>query len=581
MKRGLQAVTALFFVIVCLDCPNPLRRSFNNPVDPDSDTYIGYPSEDNDGDGIPQYEDVDEIVLLSPPNGATIKKMPLMLITSIFDPAKVKKYWIQIATSNNDFDGSTIFSEDDYVVNNCVLPPGFVEENNTYYWRAKAFDGSKWSQNWSKIRSFIVDIEWSVSMGGIASDGGDGRGVQLQNGGFAAIGTTFSFGAGSSDFMLACLRADGSLEWCKCYGGTGYDLPTAMRATNDGSLIICGNTNSFGTGASDFWILKLNSDGSVCWEKAYGGGTEDELTDICQTNDGGYIVVGTARSIGSAKSDIIILRLASNGTVQWTRAVHDADITLAHSVKETSDGGFVVAGTKYGFNSIYGDWYILRLSSDGSIVWQKTYSGPYYDFAASVAQTNDKGYLVVGTMQIDFGNDDIVLLRLDENGAVNWGKRFIGSDDEGLVYNYSVGADTLCVLNDESALVVGITDSFGAGESDGLALRLAANGDVIWSRTYGGELSDAFHSAISTSDGEFLITGHTRSFGEKDLDLWVLRINSDGTCGNLGIIQTLEIQNYITSVTDRNLASNECGFSVTDTSCYVNAAPVTTFWQVP
>jgi alpha-tubulin suppressor-like RCC1 family protein len=162
MKKCLQGVMTLALILLWIGCPNPLRRAFDNPVDDDSNTYIGTPSEDNDGDGIPQYEDVDEIILLSPGDGQAVTKLPISLVTNKFDPAKVQRYWIRIATFGSDFDGSVIFSKDDYATNECGVPAGVITENMTYYWRAKSSDGSKWSDNWSTIRSFVIDVDTSV-----------------------------------------------------------------------------------------------------------------------------------------------------------------------------------------------------------------------------------------------------------------------------------------------------------------------------------------------------------------------------------------------------------------------------------
>ena len=133
-------------------------RELINPVDPESALYIGKPSVDIDGDGIGQYEDVDEINLISPENGATVTEFPLVLETYKFNPEKVQKYWIQISTSSSDFENMMIFSIDDYPSNECEIPRATFQRRIVCYWRAKAFDGKKWSDKWSEIWGFVPDL---------------------------------------------------------------------------------------------------------------------------------------------------------------------------------------------------------------------------------------------------------------------------------------------------------------------------------------------------------------------------------------------------------------------------------------
>ncbi len=154
-KRIVGALVLLLILGGFLTCKNPLHK-FDNPVDPDSDNYIGVPSEDNDGDGIGQYDDVDEIVSISPENGTTVSELPLLLTVYKFNPEKVKQYWIQVSTDESF--SATVVNKNDYSSNECAVSSGIIENNTSYYWRAKAYDGSKWSDNWSSTWSFTIDI---------------------------------------------------------------------------------------------------------------------------------------------------------------------------------------------------------------------------------------------------------------------------------------------------------------------------------------------------------------------------------------------------------------------------------------
>ena len=170
VKRIVVALAILLIFGGFLTCKNPLHK-FDNPVDSDSDNYIGVPSEDNDGDGIGQYDDVDEIVSISPENGTTVSELPLILTVYKFNPEKVKQYWIQVSTDNQDFDSGIVFDKDDYNSNECTISVDNFENNKVYYWRAKAYDVSKWSDNWSEIRSFNLDIDLTVPQNPSPSNG--------------------------------------------------------------------------------------------------------------------------------------------------------------------------------------------------------------------------------------------------------------------------------------------------------------------------------------------------------------------------------------------------------------------------
>jgi hypothetical protein len=152
----------IFITITFAFCFITTCHDFNSPIDPESDNYNGITSVDNDGDGIGQWVDVDEIVLISPANGVSIDTSVPTLTTYKFKTDKIKKYWIQISTSDVDFFGNMVYDKNDYTSNNCIVPPAQLLNYTTYYWRARAFDGTKWSDNWSAAWSFTVSVNIGV-----------------------------------------------------------------------------------------------------------------------------------------------------------------------------------------------------------------------------------------------------------------------------------------------------------------------------------------------------------------------------------------------------------------------------------
>jgi hypothetical protein len=176
MKRPIiPLILCLLFASLLFSCRHPVT----NPLDPKSEDYAGFVSLDNDGDGIGQWEDVDEVSLMSPGDGSSVNTKSLVLIVSKFNPKKIQKYWIQLSTSTISFDGSIVFSKEDYSSNECTVPADLLVHNAHYYWRAKAYDGSKWSDNWSEIWSFTVSLPVPNTPSGLTAIAVSGTQIDL------------------------------------------------------------------------------------------------------------------------------------------------------------------------------------------------------------------------------------------------------------------------------------------------------------------------------------------------------------------------------------------------------------------
>ena len=169
MKRIVTAGITIAACLALAQCPAPWH-TFDNPVDPDSPTYIGTPSRDNNGNGIPQYVDVEEMELVSPADGEQLATATPVLKTYRFDPALVKRYWIEIATDGG-FSSDLILDESSLPANVCTVPAGILNNNTVYFWRAKAFDGTKWSSDWCEPRSFTIHLDLGVAGNPVPPDG--------------------------------------------------------------------------------------------------------------------------------------------------------------------------------------------------------------------------------------------------------------------------------------------------------------------------------------------------------------------------------------------------------------------------
>jgi uncharacterized delta-60 repeat protein len=363
----------------------------------------------------------------------------------------------------------------------------------------------------------VTTAPMAKSYGGSYDD--SARSIQeTSDGGYIVAGRTYSFGAGSYDFWILKLNSDGTVSWQKAYGSADEDWAQSIQQTTDGGYIVAGHTYSY-SASYDFWVLKLNSSGAVTWQKTYGGSYSDYAYSIQQTTDGGYIVAGETRSFGAGYDDIWVLKLTSTGTVSWQKTYGGTDNDWASSIQQTSDGGYIVAGFTYSFHN-GGDVWVLKLASSGSISWQKRYGGTSGDWAESVQQTSDGGYIVAGVTETFDAYGDIWVLKLTSAGVVSWQKAYGSADED---YAYSVQQ-----TSDGGYIVAGWTYSYSA-DNDFWLLKLTDTGAISWQKRYGGSWSDCAYSIRQTNDGGYIMAGDTDSFGAGYTDFWVVRLTSAGT----------------------------------------------------
>lgn len=318
-------------------------------------------------------------------------------------------------------------------------------------------------------------VEWQKTYGGDDSD--EARSIQqTKDGGYIVAGATSSFVPRLDDLWVLKLKADGAIEWQKIYGGDDSDGASSIQQTSDGGYIVAGETSSFGAGETDFWVLKLRPDGSIEWERTYGGDRWDVLSSIRQTRDGGYIVAGYTGSFvpgGQETPDLWVLKLRPNGTVEWENIYGRDDWDSADSIQQTSDGGYIAAGETRSFGTAdedIMDFWVLKLKPDGTIEWQKTYGGVHWDFARCIQQTNDGGYIVAGEIEFSGRGNDAWVLKLRHDGTVEWQKTYGGDKSEGAHY--------IQQTRDGGYIVAGETESFGAGGVDFWILKLEPDGSI-------------------------------------------------------------------------------------------------------
>ncbi|MGB4665366.1 MAG: T9SS type A sorting domain-containing protein [Bacteroidales bacterium] len=263
-------------------------------------------------------------------------------------------------------------------------------------------------------------IEWQKCLGGTAIDYANSI-HHTSDGGFIVAGKTYSNDGdvswnhgGFGDSWLVKLNSSGDIEWQKCLGGTDNDEAKSIQQTSDGGYIVASGTKSNdgdvsgNHGATDTWLVKLNSLGDILWQKCLGGTSDDYAYCIQQTSDGGFIVTGeTGSNDGDVSGyheggDFWVVKLNSSGDIEWQKCLGGTGWDWENSIQQTSDGGFIVAGSTYSNDGdVLGnhgatDYWVVKLNSLGDILWQKCLGGTIDDRACSIQQTSDGGFIVTG-----------------------------------------------------------------------------------------------------------------------------------------------------------------------------------------
>jgi len=319
-------------------------------------------------------------------------------------------------------------------------------------------------------------------------------------------------------FLFSHSAAHAQNTWAASYSLTTARAATStIQQTSDGGFIVTGSIAVAGS-SYDMWILKLDSSGTIQWQKTYGGINQDDGAGIEQTSDGGYVVVGDTQSFGAGTNDAWILKLDQNGDVQWQKTIGGSGADYAFSVKQTPDDGYIISALTFSFPSY--DFWIIRLDSSGNVVWQKLYGGPNDDLVYSVNLTSDGGFIVSGaTDSFGTGLYDIWVLKLDSSGTVQWQKTYGAPNTD----EYSIGTQE---TTDGGFILVGSSGDPNDDSSEIIVLQLNSNGQIQWQNSYSETASEGASSILQTTDGGYIVAGQTGRIGTGAY--WLLKLDSSG-----------------------------------------------------
>ena len=376
----------------------------------------------------------------------------------------------------------------------------------------------------NKINPLANGDKWMKTFGGKAHDVGSSV-QQTSDGGFIVFGITESYGTGREDFWLIKTDSNGNKIWDKTYGGEEADLANFGRQTNDGGYIIVGRTYSFDVVKSDIWLVKTDSEGNKVWDKIFGGNGYETASEVWQTNDGGYVVFGYTDSFGSGNRDMWLIKTDADGNTLWDKTYGGTPDDQGHSIKQTTDGGYILAGgtfTSQTTNKF--DLWLIKTDNSGEIIWEQTYGGSEHETAWCVQQTTDGGYIICGELDVGGLNEyDIWLLKTDSNGEMLWEQMF-GS-------YFSDRGWSVQQTSDGGYVIAG--DTFAGQKVDGLLIKTDSNGEKEWSKTYGGYNTDITIHVQQTNDGGYILTGYYQAKRFQLRDLWLIKTDENGDAPNI------------------------------------------------
>ena len=384
-------------------------------------------------------------------------------------------------------------------------------------------------------------------------DRGDERATDIQttdDEGYIIAGYTDSGSSEYSNYLIAKLDYFGDIIWQKEYGGKDFDEALSIQTTNDGGYIVAGTTESSdgdvsgAHGDEDGWIIKLNSNGDIEWQKCLGGSSRDYANSIRQTFDGGYIVAGSTESsdgdvIGSpGDTDGWIVKLSNIGDIEWQKLYGGTNADCAYSIQTTNDGGSVVAGiTESNDGDVFGnhgDWdaWIMKLDHEGGLEWQKCLGGSSRDYANSIRQTFDGGYIICGGTESNDGNvigyhadEDGWVVKLSASGAVEWQKCVGGSKYDRL--------GSIQAAEDGGYIAAGYTKSNDGdvsgnnGGYDAWVVKLSPIGDLEVQKCLGGNYA---YSVQCTNEGGFVVAGMAEAvrYTVRSEDCFIVKLSPIG-----------------------------------------------------
>lgn len=399
-----------------------------------------------------------------------------------------------------------------------------------------------------------AQTNYGLSFGGSSNDKGLAM-CLTSDGGYLLTGSTRSFFSGSEDYYLIKLSAIWETLWTETYGGVHQDHPRSIISTEEG-YIIFGDVWDYGDARLGMYLGLFDFEGHKIWGQHYGTVMDDWGFNVIETLSGDFMLLGYSRGFESS-GDIYIVRTDHQGNFIWENNYGYIGDDYGMDIIENEDGSFLIIGTKNGFfNDVHANYkkhdadiLLVKIDSDGNEIWKKTIGGTSHDFGYAIKSAPQGGNYIFGSSQsYGAGSFDMFLAKIDDDGIEEWHITYGGE-----LYEYGVSMD----INEHGELFLfGTTTSFGQNNSeDFYLLKVDEQGNNIWELSVGGELADNGSSVLATPDSGCVVVGSSESFGAGGYDVLFIKIDKFGQIEN--IIDSVEPGNENQLVIAPNPIHNE------------------------
>ncbi|MCF7810593.1 T9SS type A sorting domain-containing protein [bacterium] len=280
-----------------------------------------------------------------------------------------------------------------------------------------------------------------------------------------------------------------------------------------------------GYSGGDMGLVKTNEDGDSLWSRTFGGQPSDGCKSIIQTTDGGYALAGYTQSFGAGEADMWLVKTNEDGDSLWSKTFGGEDYESCNSIIQTTDGGYALAGYTRSFGAGERDMWLVKTNSDGDSLWSRTFGGDTTDVCTSIIQTADGGYALAGyTTSFGAGEDDMWMVKINAEGDLLWSRAF-GGEDTDFCCSITQTTDGDFVLAGRT-----YTRIYGPRQSDFLLVKTSEDGELLWAQNFGGYGSEWCSSMIQTADGGYALAGGIDATGTGvwQSTIWLLKANADG-----------------------------------------------------
>jgi hypothetical protein len=339
--------------------------------------------------------------------------------------------------------------------------------------------------------------------------------LPTSDGGYIIAGSTNTSTVTDCDVYVMKTDASGNLVWNKQFGGNKPDYAYSMVETTDGNYFITGFSQSFGGGDYDIYVIKIDPSGNLIWQKTYGSWGNEEAREIIKTSDNNYMLVGYTTS-STTSQDAYLMKIDLAGTMLWTKYYGGSNKEFGNSVKQCSDGGYIMTGQTFSWGQ-NGDTYLVRTNSTGDTLWTRMFGSPLADEGVCVVTNNDDSFAFV-VRDSSSADVDVRVIKTDANGTMLWNKLYGSSQKD--------TPKSICTTSDGGYFIGAISRSFGWINPDMWLLKLNSSGDTLWSKHFGSSDHEHCHKAKEWDNG-YIAVGHSRSYGPGQKVMFV-KMNNNG-----------------------------------------------------